>query len=434
MRTARLAGAAAPVAALLLLLTAACGGPARPERSAATGEKAKVVLWTEAGEHEDLFNGSLSRFNAANSGAYISARMFENDPLKKKLRNDIDDDGPDVFYNWGGASLRSLVDRKQVEDLTDELAADPNWRNKYLPSTLGAVTFNGRVYGVPALSMQPVVFFYNKNAFRQIGAQPPKTLDELFSLIDRFKRNGIIPIALAGKQSWTELTWLEYLVDRIGGPEVFKRIADGDRSKWRHPAVLQAAELIRKLVDAGAFNQDFAEVAFDNGESVTLLHTGAAAMELMGTWEYLALLEQAPDFVANREVGGFPFPAVTGGKGDPRNVIGNPNNFYSVRADSPNRKASIEYVKALAFDQHYQNWLVEHGEVPAVTGIADRLAASKHADWQKFVYNTGAQAPHFQLSWDQALPQEESEDMLENLGRLFEGEITPTQFTTAMSK
>ncbi|MEU6035934.1 extracellular solute-binding protein [Actinomadura sp. NPDC047616] len=429
MRTGRFVRAAAPVAALLLG-TAACGGP----EPAATGEKSSVVLWTEAGEHEDLFSGSLTRFNAAQSASVVTARMYENDRLKKKLRDDIDDDGPDVFYNWGGASLKSLVDKGLVEDLTDELAANPGWREKYLPSTLAPVTFDGRVYGVPALSMQPVVFFYNKNAFERIGAKPPTTLDELFALIPRFRKSGITPIALAGKQPWTELTWLEYLVDRIGGPEVFRRIADGDRTGWRHPAVLRAAQLIRKLVDAGAFNRDYAEIAYDNGESLTLLHTGTAAMELMGTWEYISLLDQAPDFVAGDELGWFAFPAVPGGEGDPRNIVGNPNNFYSVRAGSPHKKISVEYLRTLASDQRYQDWLIEHGEVPPVKGVAGRLAGSEYPDWLDFVYTTCLRAPHFQLSWDQAIPPKQAERMLENLARLFEKEISPAQFTTVMSK
>lgn len=430
MRSARLIRTAAVPLAALLLGTAACGSPAHM----AAGKKSKIVLWTESSELADAFTGSMTRFNAAHPDALVTARMFENDTLKKKLRNDINGSGPNVFYNWGGAPLKTLVDKGKVADLTNEFATTPGWRNSYLSSVLAPVTFNGRIYGVPAVGMQPVVFFYDKKAFQRIGAQPPTTFDQLFALIPRFQKSGIIPMSLGGKQPWTELTWMEYLVDRIGGPGVFQRIESGDRAGWRDPAIVQAAQLIQKLVGAGAFNKDYATIQHDNGESATLVDTGTAAMELMGSFEYLQFLATAPDFVSTHELGWFPFPAVAGGKGDPRNVVGNPNNFYSVRAGSPNEKTAVAYVKALAFDQTYQTSLIGHGEVPALKGITTELSKSKYPDWLQFVYNTSLQAPDFQLSWDQALPAKRADVLLKNLARLFERKISPEKFVTAMSK
>jgi len=42
-------------------------------------------------------------------------------------------------------------------------------------------------------------------------------------------------------------------------------------------------------------------------------------------------------------------------------------------------------------------------------------------------------APHFQLSWDQALPSDQAQPLLDNLSRIFLGEITPEQFAEAMN-
>ena len=41
-------------------------------------------------------------------------------------------------------------------------------------------------------------------------------------------------------------------------------------------------------------------------------------------------------------------------------------------------------------------------------------------------------APHFQLSWDQALPAAQSQALLDNLSQLFLGQIDPQQFSDAM--
>jgi hypothetical protein len=153
----------------------------------------------------------------------------------------------------------------------------------------------------------------------------------------------------------------------------------------------------------------------------------------MGSWEYRLLLELAPDFIKNHDVGWFAFPQVPGGKGNPLNVVGNPSNFYSIRAGSPHRQTSVDYLKALSADKTYQSQLIQHGEVPALKGISPQLANSDSSDWLNFVYEQATTAPHFQLSWDQAIDPAAADTMLNNLDRLFEQKFSPKQFVKAMS-
>ena len=103
--------------------------------------------------------------------------------------------------------------------------------------------------------MQPVMLFYNKTVFAEHKLQPPTTWDQLLDINTKLKKAGITPFALGGADKWPELMWLEYLVDRIGGPEVFEKIQDGDPSGWGDPAVLKAAEMVKELIDDGAFGQ-----------------------------------------------------------------------------------------------------------------------------------------------------------------------------------
>jgi raffinose/stachyose/melibiose transport system substrate-binding protein len=51
----------------------------------------------------------------------------------------------------------------------------------------------------------------------------------------------------------------------------------------------------------------------------------------------------------------------------------------------------------------------------------------------KFVYASVKDAPHFQQSWDQALPPNQADALLTNLDRLFLKEITPKQFSDNMN-
>ena len=89
-------------------------------------------------------------------------------------------------------------------------AGNPTWKKDFLPSTLDAVTINGKLYGMPILGTQPVFFFYNKSVFAKAGLSFPKTWSQLLSDIKTFNAKGDIPIALAtptsGKGSCTSST------------------------------------------------------------------------------------------------------------------------------------------------------------------------------------------------------------------------------------
>jgi raffinose/stachyose/melibiose transport system substrate-binding protein len=77
--------------------------------------------------------------------------------------------------------------------------------------------------------------------------------------------------------------------------------------------------------------------------------------------------------------------------------------------------------------------MLKIGEVPPVKGIRSKLTNVEHSDWLLTVYDLAANAPHFDLSWDQALPPRQAQAMLTNLGLLFLKQLTPEQFTKQMN-
>jgi len=49
------------------------------------------------------------------------------------------------------------------------------------------------------------------------------------------------------------------------------------------------------------------------------------------------------------------------------------------------------------------------------------------------VYEMVDSAPHFQLSWDQAVPSDQAGALLEHLHQVFTGELDPEGFVDAMN-
>ncbi|CAL9550204.1 hypothetical protein SUDANB95_04382 [Actinosynnema sp. ALI-1.44] len=367
-------------------------------------------------------------------GGNASLETFGNDPYKQKLRVAIGSpNAPDVFFNWGGGNLKEYVDAGKIADLTPVLDQNSALKNAFLPSVLDGAKIDGKYYGIPMRGMQPVLLFFNKEVFAAAGAQPPKTWDDLLSLVDTFKAKGVQPISLAGSQAWTELMWIEYVLDRIGGPEVFRNIRDGKGQGWKDPAVLESLTKLKELIDRGGFGTNFASVGYDVGGASTILAQGKAAMHLMGSWEYVNQLGQSPDFVKKGSLGWVAFPSIAGGKGDPGNVVGNASNYYSVTSGSSQVEAAKKFVSTALHEDSYVQALIDAGDVPAVVGVEEKLAKAPNAEYTTWIYGQVKDAKNFQLSWDQDLPAEKATFMLTQLQEFFLGKVSPQQFVDAVA-
>ncbi|GGK45678.1 sugar ABC transporter substrate-binding protein [Planomonospora parontospora subsp. parontospora] len=414
--------------AALIGLTAACGTDA-----AEGGAGAAMKVWAlEDPQNGPIIQLGIDQFNKA-SGTDAALTAFPNDRYGLKLKSSLGAlNSPDVFFNWGGGNLAQFVKENTVADLDAALRDNPAVAEAFMPSVLEVGKVGGKQYGLPMNGIQPVVLFYNKKVFADAGLEPPRTYDDMLRLVDAFKARGVIPFALPGTQSWTELMWLEYLLERVGGPEKFAAIAAGERGAWSDPAVLRALEMCRELAERGAFGEDFASVNYDSAGAPKLLATGRAAMFLMGSWEYSSQLSNNPDFVTGGDLGWTAFPAVSDGAGDPAAVVGNPSNYFSVRSGTPATEEAVGFlVKTLTSDA-YLDALVESGQVPAVKGVDEKLAGKANADFTTFTYGLVENAPAFTQSWDQALPASVSAVMLENLRKLFLSQITPEEYVSAM--
>ncbi|MBT2512541.1 extracellular solute-binding protein [Arthrobacter sp. ISL-30] len=434
MKIGKLRAAAFAVTAAALSVSLSACGSAGPAGSATTGDS--PTMWGLTGGGQQVLQQTVDSWNKAHPDEAIKLDFFANDAYKTKVRTAVGaGQGPTFIYGWGGGVLKSYVDAGQVEDLSGFLKENPEVKDRYLPSVLKSGELDGKTYALPNNNVQPVVLYYNKDVFDKVGARPPKTWDELMALVPKFKAAGIAPFSLGGQSKWPDLMWLEYLVERIGGPDVFANIAANKPNAWSDPAVAEALARIQELVDAGGFINGFSSIAADSNADQALLYTGKAAMVLQGGWIYQGMKKDAPDFVKNGKLGYTNFPTVEGGKGDPANVVGNPSNFWSIssKATEGQKKAALDYVKSGMFTEENTQALIDSGAVPVVNGIESKLAASPDKDFLSFVYGMAKDAPSFTLSWDQALSPAQGDAMLANLDQIFLKKMTPEQFISTMN-
>jgi raffinose/stachyose/melibiose transport system substrate-binding protein len=427
--TAGAAGAAA---------LAACGDSGPKKDGAAGGSGTDASYWFLSGAPaEAVRKGAVDRFNQANPSNKIVTTAFQNDAYKPKIKTALGaGQGPTIIWGWGGGGLKSYVDAGQVEDLTDWFGQNAAVKDRLFPSSFGAATVNGKIYAMPSETVQPIVMFYNKKVFNQVGVQPPQSWEDMMALVPKFIAKGIAPFSLGGQSRWTNMMWLEFLYDRIGGTEVFQAVYDGQKDAWSNPASIQALTKMQDLIRAGGFIKGFSSITADSNADVALLYTGRAAMMLHGTWTYGTMQSQGGSFIKDGNLGYMNFPPVEGGKGDPTNTVGNPGQYLSISSkatDAQKESAKKFFASGLLQDQEIKDW-IGTGGVPIVKGSDAQLATSKDADFLKFVYGVASGAKVFAQSWDQALSPTASEVLLNNIAKLFQLDINPQQFAASMNE
>ncbi|WP_329083513.1 extracellular solute-binding protein [Streptosporangium sp. NBC_01469] len=421
---------------------AACGtsGPT-PAGGGATGGSgnaaSKASYWfLSVQPQEGVRTRAVERFNKANPGGQIAFTAMQNDAYKTKIKTAIGaGQAPTIIWGWGGGTLRTYVQAGQVEDLTPWFEQNPAVKDRLFASSFGAATIDGKIYAMPAETMQPIVLYYNKKIFEQVGVEPPESWGDIMALVPKFNAAGIAPFSLGGQSRWTNMMWLEFLFDRIGGPEVFQAVFDAKKDAWSHPAALDALTKLQDLVKADGFIKGFSSITADSNADQALLYTGKAAMMLHGGWTYGGMSTDGGDFVSGGHLGYMNFPPVEGGKGDPSNTVGNPGQYLSISSKATPEQKEIAkkfFATAVLNDEDVKEW-AGTGAVPIVNGADSAFAASKDAEFLKFVYGIASNAKSFAQSWDQALSPTAAEVLLDNIAKLFQLSITPQQFVSNMN-
>ncbi|MGP9843962.1 extracellular solute-binding protein [Brachybacterium sp. 107] len=425
-------GAAAGLSALSL---AACG-TSGPGGSGGGGGGDSAGYWALSGEpNETITKDTVTAFNELDKGT-IELTFFQNDAYKQKIRTAIGaGEAPTVITGWGGGGLRTYAEEEQVDDLTDWLGENTDVKDRFIESVWAAATVDEQVYAMPTGAAQPIILFHNKTVLEDIGAEAPESWEDLLGAIEKAHSAGVAPISLAGQSRWTSMMWIEYLLDRVGGPDVFAKIAAGEPDSWLDDAVVEMGKKVEELLEAKAFVEGFESMAADSNTDQALMWSDKAALMLHGGWTYGGMKSGGGSFVQDGRLGYGPFPTIEGGKGELTNLVGNPAGYVSLSSTATDEQKTVAkafFAEGLMTDA-VSEALIESGSVPVVKGQDEALAASDDADYLQWVYTSMQDAPSFTQSWDQALQPTAAEELLVNTEQLFLGKLSPEQFAENMN-
>ena len=401
------------------------------------GASGKATYWFLSGQpQQGIREDAVKRFNAANPNGTISYTEFQNDAYKTKIKTALGaGKGPTIIWGWGGGGLKSYVQDDLVEDLTPWFAQNADVKNRLFPSSFGAATVNGKIYAMPCETVQPIVLFWNKKIFDQYKLTPPQEWGDILDIAKKLQGTNVAPISLGGQSLWTNMMWLEFLFDRIGGPDVFGAVFNGEKNAWSNPKAIQALTDCQTLIRNGGFVKGFASITADSNADQALLYTGKAAMMLHGSWTYASMKQDGGDFVTGGNLGWMNFPPVAGGSGDPTDTVGNPGQYLSISSKASDAEKAIAknfFKTGVLTSAEAKQW-VNTGGVPIVKSVSSQLSASPDKDFLEFVYSVSSKANVFAQSWDQALSPTAATTLLDTIGKLFALSISPQQFASTMN-
>lgn len=352
--------AAAALSVATLMGVAACGG----SNSAAKDGKVELEFWHNAttGDGKAYWENLAAAFEKKNPNITIKIQAIQNEDYQGKLQTALQDpnSAPDVYMSLGGQKTKDMIEAGQTIDISSDISADAK---KNMASTLGAATFDGKVYGMP-VSMEPGGVWYSKDLFAKAGiTEVPSTMEELDQAVTKLKAADITPIALGGKDAWPAAHWYYWLAFRECSAKDFSEAAAGKGLKadcWN-----KAATKLEALNKTDPFNKGYLTTSAQQGagSSAGLLANHKAAMELMGAWEPGVLKDLSPDGKAMSDLGYFPFPAVDGGEGDPAALMG-AVTYYSVSPSAP-KKEAMEFLNYVAETKNQEGYAKAWNTFPA---------------------------------------------------------------------
>lgn len=391
--------------------------------SAAQAEDVTLVLWSMMTDdvQAPILQAAVDRFEADHPGVTVEIVSTENDQYKTKLNVVMGSSNmPDVFHNSGGGWLKEYVDAGLVLDITDYLDQD-GLRDLYYPAYLQLTRYDGRDYGVP-IDANLCAFFYDAQMFADLNLEVPTTYEEFKTLCAALNDAGIIPISLANQSSWCGALFGEYIVDRIGGEQVFIKAANRTGS-FADEAYIEAFRVMQEMADLNMFPMGFSGMSFDSGTSRNLLYTGKAAMQLMPSGIIPLAKAEAPEYAARLDA--FVFPAIEGGTGDPSNLIGGVDSF-SVTSTTAHPELACELLKYISDKNFAGDWINKAGRIAGVVGMdyGDGLNAK--------LVNLMETANASTIYYDQMLSPELGNYWNEITQAVFSKTMTPEEAAAAM--
>ena len=316
-----------------LALTAALAASTAFAGSHSLSGDLKIFLDTSNPAPRATMEAMIERFGAEHPELNIETTVIDREAYKTQIRNFLTADAPDVATWYAANRMRPYVEAGLFEDVSD-LWAEPAIADN-LASTKGAMTIDGKQWGVPYTYYQWGIY-YRKDIYDQYGLSEPTNWDEMKSNCQTLLDNGVKCYTIGTKFLWTAGGWFDYLNLRTHGYDFHMEMAAGNVA-WTDDRVRQTFANWRELIDMGGYVDNHQNYSWQ--EALPFMVNGDAAAYLMGNFAVAPLREAG---LTDDQLDFYQFPAITEGVALAEDA---PTDTFHIPANANNKEAAREFLR-----------------------------------------------------------------------------------------
>lgn len=331
--------------------SAAASGTADAAAPAKTVELSVATRFSGDDATAVYYRKMVDEFNAQNNGVHVTMDNIntESDYLNKLRTSFANGDTPNCFIEYGGSRVLDYLQSDALVDLKPYLDKDSAWYNAFYPSMWGTSKFDGHdgLYGIPC-EAYIVVLYYNKDIFAKEGLTPPKSMDELMTVSEKLKSDGIQPFAVGEKDVYRFGHLHNCIVLKSLGTDAVEQLASR-KLAYDSPEMMKTYQVISDMVNKGYLGDNL--LSMDSSTENSTFENGGAAMHYEGSW-YIANNLVGKDFY--NKVGVVQFPYVNEAY---KNVEqgGASTTWYVSKLNKSNEEieASVSFLKYITSDAYF---------------------------------------------------------------------------------
>ena len=357
-----------------LVIGSACGDDDEGKPGELSGKLEIFSWWTTGGEAAglqklfdiygktcsedvDIVNSTVAGGGGGAARQVLTTRMLGNDP-------------PGSFQvHMGHELIDTWVTTNYMEPL-DSLFKDEKWSEVFPKGVMDIISHDGKPYAVPVNIHRANVLWYNKSVFTANNLQPPKTLDEFFTVAAALKAKGITPLALGDVEAFASVQLMETTLLGKLGAAGYEGLWTG-KTDWKSAQVTDALNTYKRMLEY--VNGDHSSLSWDQANDLVI--SGKAAMTIMGDW-----LEGDMKAKKFTNFGWLPAPGTAGTYDALSDAFGLPKK-------APNSEAVRCWLKVVGSKEGQEAFNPLKGSICARTDcdpkLFDEYLQSAMTDWKK---------------------------------------------------